>query len=263
MPELSQPIAAGRIAEIYPWDEGQVLKLFRSQFPRDWVDYEARVTTAVFTAGARGPAVLGKLEVGGRYGILLERIQGVSMLGMIPRNPLRIGKYGQMMAELQAGIHACSAEGLPDLRDRLTQAIQQAECLSANQRVAALRALDALPAGGSLCHMDFHPDNILLTPTGPRIIDWMTVCSGNRWADVARTTLMLTIGDPPPGTRYPQILVFAREWLRRSYLKRYLALYPDTSGELEAWMPVLAATRLSDHIPGEEEKLLAYVQRLF
>jgi hypothetical protein len=33
MNEPGRPIAAGRTAEIYAWDEGQVLKLYRDWFP--------------------------------------------------------------------------------------------------------------------------------------------------------------------------------------------------------------------------------------
>jgi hypothetical protein len=58
---------------------------------------------------------LGKLEVGNRYGILFERIQGTSLLASIPRNPPHIFHYARMMAELQAGIHALSSDMLPDL----------------------------------------------------------------------------------------------------------------------------------------------------
>jgi hypothetical protein len=263
MPEISQPIATGRIAEIYAWEEGQVLKLFRSEFPRDWVDYEARVTAAAHAAGAPAPAVLGKIETGGRYGILFERILGPSMLAALGRNPLLISRMGRLLAEIHAAMHAQTAEGLPAQAARLIHAIQAANELSEIQRAAVLKALETRPSGNSLCHMDLHPDNVIMTSSGPCVIDWMTACTGNRWADVARTVLMLSIGDAPPGFPFPWLVVFVRDWLRRSYINRYLSLCPDPTGELRAWIPILAAARLVEKIPNEERKLIAIVNTAF
>jgi hypothetical protein len=43
---LSQPIAYGRTAEIYAWQEGQVLKLFYDWFELEDIEYEARIGRA-------------------------------------------------------------------------------------------------------------------------------------------------------------------------------------------------------------------------
>jgi aminoglycoside phosphotransferase (APT) family kinase protein len=263
MPEITQPIAAGRMAEIYPWEEGQVLKLFRSQVPRESVEYEARITAAAHAAGAPAPDVLGRIEADGRCGILLERIQGPSLLTAMSRSPWRIGQYGRLLADLHANMHARTAVGLPDQRQRLAGAITTAPGLSASQRSAAIRALDARPPGDSLCHMDFHPDNVILTPTGPRIIDWMTTCTGSPWADVARTHLMLLIGEPLSSSLLARILILARDWVRHAYTQRYLSLRPDPNGEIQAWTPIIAAARLAESIPNEKEKLLAMICKAF
>ena len=41
MASLGKPIALGRTAEIYAWEEGQVLKLFQDWFSADLVENEA------------------------------------------------------------------------------------------------------------------------------------------------------------------------------------------------------------------------------
>ena len=48
---LTDPIAHGRTADVYLWDEHHVLKLFRDWCPSDWVDYEARIARAIHAAG--------------------------------------------------------------------------------------------------------------------------------------------------------------------------------------------------------------------
>lgn len=57
MPSLVKPIALGRTAEIYTWEEGQVLKLFQDWFSADGVEYEAQIARAVHTSGLPVPAV--------------------------------------------------------------------------------------------------------------------------------------------------------------------------------------------------------------
>ncbi len=43
------------------------------------------------------------------------------------------------------------------------------------------------------------PGNILRTPGGPVVIDWMNVARGDPDGDFARTELTIRIAGPPPG----------------------------------------------------------------
>ncbi len=38
---LGKPIALGRTAEVYAWQDNQVLKLYFDWCPPDWIEYEA------------------------------------------------------------------------------------------------------------------------------------------------------------------------------------------------------------------------------
>jgi hypothetical protein len=84
-----RPIACGRTAEILPWHDGQVLKLFY-----DWVDpasieYEARIARAIHASGLSVPAVGGLVSVVGRRGLVYQRIDGGNMLEMLWQRPWR------------------------------------------------------------------------------------------------------------------------------------------------------------------------------
>ena len=63
---LGKPIALGRTAEIYAWEQGQVLKLFQDWFSADRVEYEAQIAHAVHTSGLPVPAVGEVVEINGR-----------------------------------------------------------------------------------------------------------------------------------------------------------------------------------------------------
>ncbi|MCR8642935.1 aminoglycoside phosphotransferase family protein [Paenibacillus sp. N1-5-1-14] len=51
--------------------------------------------------------------------------------------------------------------------------------------------MDRLKDGDTLCHGDFHPGNILLSNGHPMVIDFMNVCHGDLFYDVARTVFLV------------------------------------------------------------------------
>ena len=260
MLDLSHPIASGRTAEIFAWEPGTVLKLFRSEFPRDWADYEARIGRSVCALGIPAPAVLDVIDQEGRRGIVYQRVVGRSMLETLGKQPWRLFSLARILADLHAAMHRQTAPTLPTYRSRLERDIQHAAALPEEYKPSALAALAAMPEMDRLCHADFHPDNILLTKHGPVIIDWTTASSGSPWADVARTSLMLTIGAPPDGTPVPRLLQAARGAFFRAYRSRYLALNADMEGQISAWLPIIAAARLNENIIPENETLLKIVR---
>jgi len=115
----SAPIAEGRTAEIYTWDDRHILKLYCDWCPPDWVDYEARIARAVYDAGIPSPQAGEIIAVDGRRGLIYERLEGVSMLQDMNARPWMLWKHARALAELQAGIHNKAIAGLPSYKDRL------------------------------------------------------------------------------------------------------------------------------------------------
>ena len=255
----SQPIAQGRTAEIYTWDDRHVLKLYREWCPPNWVDYEARIARAVYGAGLPSPEAGEIVEVDGRRGLLYERLEGLSMLEDMNARPWRLWQHARSLGELHARIHQKSVTGLPSYKDRLRHDIDEATQLPDELRRKALLRLDQLPNGENVCHGDFHPANVFLTKNGPVAIDWMTACCGSPWADVARTSLILGIGAKAAGTQVNPLIRAAIQFFHRTYFDRYRAFRQDTTNELRHWMPVIAAARLSENIIPEREALIKIV----
>lgn len=251
-------MGVGRTAEVFAWGEGQVLKLYRSGIPQQWVAQEARVGQIVFDAGLAAPAVDGVIELDGRLGIVCERLDGPSLLDLIPNRPGDIPALGRQFAEVHAQMHGCLRSELPSQRASLAGAIQYARQLPARLRQAVLNRLDRLPDGQAVCHGDYHPGNLVVTHRGLVVIDWMTACHGSPVGDVAATTLLFRIARVPEyyssGTR--QAVDQARRSFYEAYLSEYLSRHPFPEEEIEAWIPVLAAARLSQGIVEEEQELL-------
>ena len=255
----STPIAEGRTAEIYVWNDRQILKLYRDWCPPDWVEYEARIARAVYKAGIPSPEAGEIVELDGRRGLLYERLEGISMLQDMNARPWMLLKHARSLADLHFKIHEQSATGLPSYKDRLHYDIHNSAHLSEDIKSKALARLKALPDRTNICHGDFHPANVLMTEHGPVVIDWMTASTGSPWADVARTSLILGIGAKGAGKQVSPILRTAINLYHRTYLARYRALKPDLEEELDRWMPAIATGRLSENITPEREALIKIV----
>lgn len=261
---LETPFAIGHTAEVYSWEEGYILKLFREWFPMSAIEHEAHIAHIVHNAGLPTPAVVGDIiEIDGRYGLVYERVTGISMLETLTSQPWKVRMYAHRLAELQANIHGHNgAQGLPSQHEKLKGKIQSAEMLPHDTREVVLNMLEELPEGNQLCHGDFHPDNILLTENGPVIIDWIDATNGNPLADVARSSILMSKAQLPEDKRMRWLLSWFRELLHRAYLKRYFQLCSGDRKEFEIWQIVNAAARLSESIP-EEQALVAFVKKTY
>ena len=258
---LSTPIAEGRTAEIYEWNVGYVLKLYRDWCPLDWVDHESKVAHAITEAGIPTPAAGEIVEVNHRRGLVYERVTGISMLQDLNARPWMFLRHARALAELQAKINQLSIPGLQSYKAGLMFTIRRAPHLSDDLREKVLNYLVTLTDGEKVCHGDFHPGNVLMTPKGAVVIDWMTASSGNPWADVARTSMLLTIGAKSAGSQVKPMIRFLINLYHRTYLNHYLKLMPDRRNEFKQWMPVIAAARLDERIDLEWEALIGMVEQ--
>ena len=257
---LTRPIAEGRTAEVYAWQDDSILKLYREWCPPDWMEYEYKVVHAVVDAGIPTPAAKECVEVNGRRGIVFERVKGISMLQDINAHPWNVFKHAHTLAELQARINQLSLPRLSRSKEGLAYSIQQAPHLDDRLREKALDLLSKLRDGDRVCHGDFHPGNVMLTDKGAVVIDWMTVTAGNPTADFARTNMILMVG--PKGAGKQLSLVGRRiiEFFRQMYSRSYLQLMPDTNNERSKWLTVISASRLAEQIQPERDALLQLVK---
>jgi aminoglycoside phosphotransferase (APT) family kinase protein len=258
-------VGQGRTAEIYAWGDDQVLKLYREFAPAHWVDQEWRVGHVLMEAGLAVPAVGDLVESDGRRGLLYERVDGPTLLQSVARQPWTMAQAARQFAELHVQMHNVHRPQLPAQREQVRHAIHVAPQLTAETKDRILRRLASLPTGDAVCHGDYHPDNILLSPHGPIVIDWMTVSAGNPAADVARTTLLFLGGSLPPGMPSAQRVFFqaVRRLYYALYLRAYRRLRPMPPLLIQTWLPIMAAARLNEGIAEDEAQLLERVERAF
>ena len=254
-------IGAGRTAEIYALDDQRIVKLYFPDFPARLIEDEADMARLASSSGVRTPAVLDSVTIKGRSGLVYERVDGRILLEDIRARPSRAGSYARQMAELHASIHRAEAPDAPLYFTHIHETI--AAHFAGQARDRLLAHLDGLPEGAALCHGDFHPENIILSGSGPVIIDWMNAGQGHPLADVARTSIMLTIGSPPHVSPLIRLVIWLiRRQFHEAYIRHYCALTGATRAQIYEWKPVIAAARTAENIPGERSALDKIISRV-
>lgn len=120
---------------------------------------EARLMDLARRHGIRAPRVL---EVR-PDSLVLERVAGPTMAAHLGRRPWELRRQAGVLVALHHQVH----------------------------RVAL--------ADGQLVHRDLHPENVLLAPDGPVLIDWTNAGSGDPAMDVALTWLIMETSAGVPG----------------------------------------------------------------
>jgi Ser/Thr protein kinase RdoA (MazF antagonist) len=139
------------------------------------------------------------------------------------------------------------AADVPMQRIKFEKRIQHADGLSDSLRTDLQNRLASLPNGERICHGDFHPGNVLVSPKGEAVIDWIDASRGNPLADVARTSIIL-LGVAESGQESNPLLKLFVKTFHSAYLKYYFQIRPGGEQEYRQWLPIVAAARLSEGI---------------
>jgi Ser/Thr protein kinase RdoA (MazF antagonist) len=252
------PLAEGREGDVFVRADGNIVKVMRSVNQEPQVRREATALQALADRQHLAPAFVEVTEVSGRPALVSERVQGDDLLARLSRKPWLVLNVPGTLGRAHAAMHSHEAPGtLPDLRDELGRHIESAKALPGNFAADALGRLRKLPAGDRLCHGDFHPANVLGTLDTPVIIDWGDASRGAAAADVARTLLLLRMGELPPGTSAPMraLTAVGRGLLARRYLAVYRRRAVEKPPQLNDWLVVRAAARFNEELEVEYPRL--------
>src|SRR4051794_29860416 len=114
---LGEKIGEGAFSEAYAWAPGQVVKLFKAGVSRQLGRHEMRMIRAVRAAGLPAPEVFGEVTLDGRFGIVLERLDGPTLLQLSRTGAVTFEQAGAIVAALAMSIHKTPPPPVPSMRD--------------------------------------------------------------------------------------------------------------------------------------------------
>jgi aminoglycoside phosphotransferase (APT) family kinase protein len=154
---------------------------------------EARTMSFVHEKGYPVPAVEELSDDG--LDLVMERIEGVSMVEAIGQAPWTVRRQAATLADLHLRLHEIEA---PDY-------------------------LPAAPVGTGtkLLHLDLHPLNVMVGPQGPVVIDWPNARRGDPSIDVGLAWVLMAAGQIPGNQLKAKLLAFGRTLLVGGFLSHF------------------------------------------
>src|SRR5262249_58315788 len=164
------------------------------------LEREAVAMRTAHAANMPVPTAQALIHVGGHRALIMSRARGLDMLTELGRRPWTIIRAGGKLGRLHAKLHETVAPAeLPSLKHTVRDRIATSEH-TASVHDRDLPILETLPDGDRLCHLDFHPANVITQGAEMIVIDWPGACRGDPLCDVALTTIILRGGKTTPGT---------------------------------------------------------------
>jgi aminoglycoside phosphotransferase (APT) family kinase protein len=197
-------IAEGRASEILDLGDGRLLRRFKAGGNPE------REALVMRHARDRGYPVPQVFDVASDS-LVIERIEGPTMLEAVFANPSTLAEQTRVLVDLHNRLHVIEAP-------------------------AGLRSLGA---GDRLLHLDLHPENVILGPAGPVVIDWANACRGEGLLDVVYTWVICATSN-------------GVGQLGRDFVELFLAYFDRD--ELLRHLPLAAEHRLADANVLDEER---------
>ena len=153
--------------------------------------------------------------------LVLERASGPTMRVDLARRPWLLVHHARLLADLQRRLH----------------------------QISAPQWLPAIGPGGTVLHLDLHPENVLLHGKRPLVIDWANARAGHWADDVAQTVVILAAADLPRTTKLAI----------RAFLAFYLAGFDRAA--VRSHLPAAIQRRLNDpNMTARERELIPRVR---
>lgn len=153
----------------------------------------SREAEALSVVGSRGFPVPMLIEQPNPSSIVMERLDGPTMLEDLTSRPWTLGRHAKNLARLHRALGAIAA---PSHWERVSD-------------------------GESVVHLDLHPGNIRLTSRGPMVLNWNGSARGSCEFDAAVTYVILRTGVSRNG-RFAQLLIGAlRKRFANIFLKEF------------------------------------------
>ena len=234
--KLDNVIAVRKAKKVYR-DGDKCIKVFDKDYSKADVLNEALNQARIEETGLNIPKVLEVTTIDGKWAIVSEFIEGVTLAELMEKNPDKLDEYLNDLVDVQLEIQSKTCPLLNKLKDKMNRKISEAD-LDATTRYELHSRLEGMPKHNKVCHGDINPSNIIVTNDGKYyIIDWSHATQGNASADAARTYLLFCLKE------------------NEETAKKYLDIFSkksDTAKQyVEKWLPIVAA---SQSVKGNEDE---------
>ena len=233
-----------RTDKVVTRDKNTVLKIFGPSYKVSAILNEAMNEARAAETGLPVAKVIEVLKLRDHWCIRREWVEGKTLADVMTSDKKNLMKYLKEFVAIQCEIFSKTSERMGNLADKLDKQIS-ASPLPKETRYDLHMRLQSFARGKSLCHGDFNPTNVIITPKGEwRVIDWSHVRLGDPLADVARTYLLFWLAG----------YIAAAE--------KYMALACEALkakvADVQKWLPIVAAAESAKEQSKKNSELLLH-----
>lgn len=220
-------------------DGDYLIKLFDG-YSKENVLNEALNQARIENLGLNIPKIREVAVIDGKWAIRMDYIEGTTLERMMADSPEKAEEHLRFFISLQREIHAKKNLYLPKFKDKMVSKIM-ASGLDASTRYDLCNRLNAMPMHNHVCHGDFNPSNVVVTPDGtPYILDWAHVSQGNATADAAKTYIVFRVEK--------------KNDLAEEYIRTFCEIAGIPLSYAREWIPLVAAAQLERYKDPEDRK---------
>lgn len=228
-------IGGGATGMVYAYEEDKIVKVFPLDYPIHKIESEFNGARLFNKANLPSPACYEIVSTDKGYGIVLERIEGVTLTQAISQNPTELDYFVKKMICLMRDIHNTRID---DMHLVCSAKEKYLAYLSECSRYYSLPELDslknlilAIPDRVTMIHGDFHTGNVMVKNDGTlMLIDFPEVCYGHPIFDIMAEGAVIPVtleNDPRLAESYLGISAELMQQIWKSYVRHYFAEVSD------------------------------------
>ncbi len=247
---LGKLIGKGNTAEVFDIGNKKVVKLFKAGYPIDSVLKEFKNSRLINDIDQCIINSYQMIKYNGRYGIIYDKIEGTSTLDLLISTQ-SIEKYARSLAALHKKILSYKLVSAVNIKSIFKKNIERTDKLSIKSKIELIKILRELPEDNCFCHGDFHFGNVMQNENIYYIIDYMNVCKGHKYGDIARTVYLIEMTPVPAETEDKDYFINIKKQVSNIYLEEM-----GVGRELLSdWLLIVAAARLSELSDGQLDEI--------
>jgi len=270
---LGNLIGSGAGSDVYEYGEGKVCKLYKQGCGS--VQHEYDIMMDAQKNGLPVPHIYEMVEYNGRFGFIMERIYGTSLLAiMIDHITVCHFKglsnkdffYSSIIETTIKdtvltlfNLHQIKCNLNDTVKSALSRSCKYNSYLTSDEKEKIGVLIDQLPEADTVCHGDPNPGNLFKQNGKVILIDWNNCARGSYYYDIAEYILMMRYSDV--SIDLPDyVLKFLSEYkveFSNIFCFEYQKIGKIDSEQLSKWfIPVLVSKMGGNHSEMKQKMLI-------
>lgn len=277
---LGKLLSTGGACNVYELEKGKLIKLYFHGYDINSVKWEYDKTLNARKNSLSAPHVFDIIEYNGRFGIIMERINGKTLMDImfeyimysksnsfdeLFKSPEILGNI-QETARLLYKVHSVYTDLIDTIESSLIRSVHNNQFLSDTEKRIVNEKIGQLPKRKSVCHGDPNPGNIIKNGESFTFIDWVNAGTGHPFYDLTQYVLMNRYVEFPSGMpdKIVKLVDENKEKINDAFLSEYFKLSGMDKTGIDDWIiPVcvekLNATAISGN---KKEEILQDIREL-